>query len=300
MTIEEAKVEIGKILDSVDGTPQKAVKAECGDSFNGTYCADEDCDKCTYDEWRKEQDEAEAKRLNSIDLSTSEFMVGDILVPEDIDELPALSVSATQFRAPSTIDNRDYCLKPMNQGRNPWCAAYTAKMFCEVVKWMERDYPDQNVISAETIYRYAKSIDGCPNAEGTSLVAVLQCLLDKGIFDKEKCRIQVIRKNGMSREAVKYAIHKFGTLPSAFNCTSEWFGLNRNKTCITGNGNYRICGGHAVLLNYYDRNGVGFCNSWGDGYGMWGHGMMTWEVFDQQFLYAACLTNVFDGLKLNV
>ena len=228
------------------------------------------------------------------------YVVGDCLVPDDLDELPSLTVSSSKFQAPRQIDNRDYCLRPMNQGQKPWCAAYTAKMFCEVIKWMERDYPDQNVISAETIYKYAKGIDGNPNGDGTTLTAVLTALLEKGIFDKGRCRIQVIRKNSNARELVKYAVHKFGVLPSAFNCTSEWYALNPKKTCITGNGNYAICGGHAVLVDYYDDNGVGFCNSWSESFGLDGHGMMTWKMFDQQFLYAACLTNVFDGLRLNI
>lgn len=269
ITLDEAKVEICKIIDRIgDVSEDSAILEQCADI-----------------------DISEMIRMHP---------VGDCKIPENLDSLPSLSVSSKQFQAPSTIDNRDYCLKTLNQGQLPWCAAYTAKMFCEVVKWMERDYPDQNLISAETIYKYAKSIDGDPNGEGTTLTAVLQSLLDKGIFDKNKCKIQVIRKNSMSRENVKYAIHKFGTLPSAFNCTTEWYSLNKNKTCITGNGNYSVCGGHAVLIDYYDRDGVGFCNSWGEDYGMWGHGMMTWRMFDEQFLYAACLTNVFDGLKMNI
>lgn len=277
MTIEEAKLEIGKILDELSTSENDNLhgiesQPAINDSGDETFLED-------------------IMKLHP---------VGDCKMPESIDELPSLSISSKLFQAPATIDNRDYCLKTLNQGQLPWCAAYTAKMFCEVVKWMERDYPDQNVISAETIYKYAKSIDGDPNGDGTTLVAVLQALLDKGIFDKNKCKIQVIRKNSMSREYVKYAIHKFGTLPSAFNCTSEWYTLNKNKTCITGNGPYRICGGHAVLIDYYDRNGVGFCNSWGEDYGMYGHGMMTWKMFDEQFLYASCITNVFDGLKMNI
>ena len=266
MTIEEAKADISAILDRIG----------------------------------KDEEDSPSMGASAQEDAPKDYVTGDCLVPKDIDKLPALSLSATKFMAPATIDNRDYCLRPLTQGQNPWCAAYTAKMFCEVVKWMERDYPDQNVISAESVYKYAKTIDGDPKGEGTTLTAVLQALLDNGIFDKTKCRIQVIRKNSSAREHVKYAIHKFGTLPSAFNCTSEWYLLNAKRTCITGNGDYRVCGGHAVLIDYYDRNGVGFCNSWGDSYGLWGHGMMTWKMFDEQFLYAACLTNVFDGLRMNI
>ena len=273
MTALEAQKEIEKILNSVV------------------------CDKEEYNNIIKPISDA----LKPLEPSNeNNYVIGDCIVPKDIDVLPSLTLSSNRFQAPRQIDNRDYCLKPLNQGQKPWCAAYTAKMFCEVIKWMERDYPDQNLISAETIYKYAKSIDGDPDGDGTTLTAVLKALLDKGIFDKSKCKIQVIRKTSNARELVKYAIHKFGVLPSAFNCTTEWYTLNPNKTCITGKGNYSICGGHAVLIDYYDSYGVGFCNSWSENFGLDGHGMITWNMFDQQFLYAACLTNVFDGLKMNI
>ena len=283
ISIDEAKRQILEILDRVDAAPQGDSTAAVLDGLPSAGDV-----------------ESGSEERISLEEMMRLHPVGDCIVPKNLGSLPALSASTTRFRAPSTIDNRDYCLKTLNQGQKPWCAAYTAKMFCEAIKWMERDYPDQNVISAESIYTYAKSIDGDPRGEGTTLTAVLQALLARGIFDSNKCNIQVVRKDGMSRENVKYAIHKFGLLPAAFNCTTEWYLLNPRKTCITGKGSYPVCGGHAVLIDYYDRNGVGFCNSWGEGFGADGHGMMTWKMFDEQFLYAACLTNVFDGLKMNI
>ena len=48
-------------------------------------------------------------------------------------------------------------------------------------------------------------------------------------------------------------------------------------------------GGHAVLLCWYDDKTVGWQNSWGTEWGCGGFGRMSWDQFEEQFLYAVVL-----------
>jgi len=223
--------------------------------------------------------------------------VGFCKIPTDIDELPALKASSSRFIAPATIDLRDYCTKTEDQGSKPWCAAYTAAQWCENIKWRINDYPEN--VDPTWIYSYAKSIDGDPKGDGTTLVAVLKALLYKKLFDEKLCKIKVISKGSSARSNVKYAIHKFGCILGAFNITQEWYTVRNGNMSVKGINGYESVGGHAVLFCGYNRDGVIIQNSWGEGWGSYGFGLISWNAFDQQFLYAAVLSNALDGLTLN-
>ena len=218
---------------------------------------------------------------------------GYLEVPKDLDVLPSLAFGGTKFVAPCTVDLRDYCTRTEDQGSKPWCAAYSAAGFAENVLWRINDYPSQ--IDPSGIYKYAKTIDGDPHGDGTTLTAVLEALLKDGVFDRSVCSIKVIRAD---REKVKYAIHKFGCCLGGFNITSEWYELNERKTAITGDHGEEL-GGHAVLLCGYNDAGVIFQNSWGEGWGAYGYGLITWDAFDRQFMYGAVLDNCLNGMKMN-
>jgi len=43
------------------------------------------------------------------------------------------------------------------------------------------------------------------------------------------------------------------------------------------------------MLLFYDNEGIGWQNSWGD-WGIDGFGRMTWAQFDRQFMYGVVLT----------
>ena len=218
--------------------------------------------------------------------------VGFCKVPDNLDELPSLCFANGMFKSPSTLDLRDYCTKTEDQGNTSMCAAYTAAGFAENILWRMTDVP-QNIDPVK-IYRYAKSIDGDPNGEGTTLTAVGQALLDNGIFDKTKCAMKVVRSEAL----VRYAIHKFGCCLGGFNITEEWYGCDRKHPMITGRMLNKTEGGHAVLICGYTRSSVIIQNSWGTEWGHYGFGMISWEAFRKQFMYGVCISNVLDGMTI--
>lgn len=274
MTIDEARVKIKSILDDVD------------------------CDSDIYEKEIKPVEDA-LKIKESIENEYAKtHILGFCKVPKNIDDLPILSASNSKYVAPVEYDCRGLCTKTENQGSLPYCAAYSCTNWAENQLWKLSDIPPE--IDPAKVYKYAKTIDGDPYGEGTTLTAVLQYLLDKGIFDKKQCAIKVIRKNANSINSVKYALHKFGSILGAFNCTSEWYSINKNKTCISGNGSYRICGGHAVELCGYTKRCIIIHNSWGTDWGVDGFSFMTWEEFEREWLYGAVLSGCLNGLTLNV
>lgn len=216
--------------------------------------------------------------------------VGFCKMPKGFSHLPVLSATR-QFMAPSRVDLRDFCTRTEDQADRPWCAAYAAAQWTENIKWRVNDYPED--ISPAPIYRYAKSVDGDPNGEGTTINAVLEALVALGHFDN-KCRVRLIRPN---RLAVKYALHKFGCCLGGFGITDEWYGCTRKNPVVTGNAPYANLGGHCVLLCGYSKDGVWAQNSWGwETYGEYGFIQISWKAFDQQFIYGGVLSNALDGM----
>lgn len=212
-------------------------------------------------------------------------------IPSGFSHLPVCKASA-EFMAPSRIDLRDYCTPTEDQGTKPWCAAYAAAQWAENIKWRLTDRPEN--IDPTPIYKYAKSVDGDPDGDGTTLTAVLEALT-KSVFTSGACRVKVVRA---SRLSVKYAVHKFGCILAGFNIDSGWWGVTRTAPLITGGGQPNQ-GGHAVLICGYDKQGVWIQNSWGKDWGEWGFAKVSWTAFDREFLYGAVLSNVLDGLTLN-
>lgn len=220
--------------------------------------------------------------------------VGFCKVPENRAKVPLLSVGAEKFVAPLVVDLRGYCTKTEDQGQYPYCAAYTASQFAENIKWRVNGYPKD--IDPVPLYNFAKSIDGDPHGDGTTLDAVCEALRHFGYFDPDKCKTRLIWGGSGARDAVKFAIHRYGVALGAFNITEEWYGKNKND-CIIKNGKSPHVGGHANLIAGYNLTGVILQNSWGLSFGLDGFSIMTWEEFDRQFIYAAVLTNALDGLK---
>lgn len=220
--------------------------------------------------------------------------VGFLATPEDIGTLPSLSAFGKRFYAPNHVDLMDFCTATEDQGSNPWCAAYTAAGFTENILWRKNDYPIE--VDPEPIYKYAKSIDGDPEGSGTTLTAVLKGLLHYNYFDANVCKIRTIR----NLTALKYAIHKYGCALAGFSISREWYSLNKNKTAITGKSDRELIGGHATLICGYNKDGLFIHNSWGEEWGNYGFGLMTWDEARRQFMYGAVLTRCLDGLDMNV
>ena len=94
---------------------------------------------------------------------------------------------------------------------------------------------------------------------------------------------------------VKYAIHRHGTIIAGFNITSEWF--SPAKGVVYHKAGCSAEGGHAVHLVGYDEDGVLIQNSWGPGYAHGGFVYLTNYAFEQEFMYAALLTNTLNNLN---
>ena len=67
--------------------------------------------------------------VTNVEVGVKSYRSGDLLIPGNIEELPALETARVGFVAPKTIDLRDYCIKTRNQFDRPWCAAYAATSF---------------------------------------------------------------------------------------------------------------------------------------------------------------------------
>lgn len=222
-----------------------------------------------------------------------EYQLGCLLTPDNLTELPMLSLRAS-FVAPDTIDLRDYCIATRDQGRLPWCAAFAATGFASNIIWRKEDYPV--LFDNEQVYRHAKSIDGCPKVDGTSLVAVLQSLLDLRIFNNPTiCEVKTLR----TVLQVKYAIHKFGCCLVGVNVSKEWYACNKNKSTISGRKDTSLLGGHAILACGYNNDGIIIQNSWGADWGSYGFALITWKEFEREFVYGAVIDNCLYDTKMN-
>ena len=264
ISIQEAKIKINDILDSID-------------SLSITDTSD--------------------KSNSDAHLLMKMFPVGGCIVPTDIDQLPSLSLPNHKFQAPKTVDLRDYCTPPTNQGQLPRCAGHAAVSFAENVLWRKNDYYED--ISPDKIYLEAKKIDGNPNGDGTTLTAVMNVLLNLGYFDKNICSIKVIKNYDDYENKLKYAIHKFGCLLVALNISEEFYYINKNTATITGTKNTNKLGGHALCCCGMFPDGIIIQNSWGGTWGKHGFALVTWEALKSQFLYATVLENCLDGMKMN-
>lgn len=232
-----------------------------------------------------------SEELNGNDLGRI-YQLGCVIVPPNLEQLPLLTPRQS-FVAPNTIDLRDYCCKTRDQGRNPWCAAFAATAFASNVNWRKNDIPMQ--YDPAPIYAVAKKIDGSPNTDGTSLTAVLEALLDNGIFDRGRCVIKILR----TVEQVKYAVHKFGCCLAGLNVSQEWYTCNKNKSTISGRKNAEQIGGHAVLVCGYNKDGAIIQNSWDTDWGSYGFALITWNEFIREFMYGAVLDNCLYDTKMN-
>lgn len=221
-----------------------------------------------------------------------EYKLNCVIIPTNLNELPLLATKAS-FIAPTTIDLRDYCVETRDQGKLPWCAAFAATGFASNILWRKEDIPVH--FEPERIYRYAKTVDGSPNTEGTSLVAVLEGLLNFRMFNPAKSSVKVLR----TFEQVKYAVHKFGCCLVGLNVSNEWYDCNKNKSTISGKKNYGLIGGHAVLVCGYNKDGVIIQNSWGVDWGAYGFALITWNEFEREFMYGAVLDNCLYETKMN-
>lgn len=233
--------------------------------------------------------------MSDLEEMASRHPVGDLLVPRDLDELPVLRFSANQFVAPRTVYCMDYFLPSKDQGKKPWCAAYSAAAFLENILWRRDDVPQK--VDPTWIYQWAKQNDGMPDVDGTTLVAVMKALLAHQCFDASQCPVKVLR----TVDQVKYSIHKYGCCLLGLNISREWYSCNINKTAIYGQKgtDQTLIGGHAVVAGGMDSAGIYILNSWGEEWASYGRVLLTWEELGKQFIYGAVIENCLYDIRMN-
>lgn len=175
-----------------------------------------------------------------------------------------------------------------DQGSTPKCAAYSASSMAENVLWRKVGSLPLN-IDPDALYAYAKEIDGDPDGDGTTLTAVCQALLAKGVFDKSKCSVRTL----ISPFDVKAAVHRYGCCLLGLNITDEWY---RGNTEISSTTAAQV-GGHAVQCVGYDQDGVWIQNSWGLKWGQSGFAHILWPAFNRQFMYGAFVSGCYRDME---
>jgi len=223
--------------------------------------------------------------MNQFDKYAKMFVPGALLVPKKLAKSNMLKAPA-KFQGPKELILSGYCTPVENQGAKPWCAAYSASSYAENLRWRLDGY--HRDIDPAPIYAYAKSIDGSPNTDGTYLECTLKALMAGGHLP-DTC----IVKTFSTLRDVKYAIHKYGVCIAGFRITSDWFAPK--KGVILGGGDEQ--GGHAVTVCGYDEGGVLILNSWGADWGHDGFAYIPVKTFEEQFMYGAALSGVFQEMK---
>ncbi len=190
-----------------------------------------------------------------------------------------LSSVVDDIPLPLRIDRRHEMLPCSNQGNLPHCAGYATAGWIEQQRWRSDGVYEQ--LDGGAIYAEAKKLDGI-DAPGTTLHAALHgaAALKLIAAPTRFCTVKTRREFGR-------ALHAHGAVLGAFEATDRW-PLAGGDGWVRSGG--RMIGGHAVLLCAYSLDPgdawVGMQNSWGAaGYGWRGFCRMSWDTFDEQFLY---------------
>lgn len=181
----------------------------------------------------------------------------------------------TRFVAPLRRDNRDICIRTSDQGTSFNCAAYSTAGFIEVTNWKKNHYPSQ--IDPDPIYIGAKKLDGDDNS-GTTLEHAVESALSLNLISGD---LQYIENRVND---IKFAIHQYDVFIAGFDITPEWNSVTPTGR-ISSNNSSVYMGGHAVLVCGYDQEGIYLQNSWGEFWGLYGFGLLSWEQVHDQFCY---------------
>jgi hypothetical protein len=188
------------------------------------------------------------------------------------------------YFVPATVDLRPQLLPSNHQGETPLCAAFAVAGWLEYLRW--KYFGEVNQIDPEPIYKTAKSLDGYPQVEGTTLEAAIAAAEKLGYFkDFQYGSIRKIRATDAPQ-----ALHRYGIVLCGLNITENWTRVDNTGWLKPGGA---ILGGHAVLLCAYSlrHNPPWYAvqNSWGTDYGWHGFVRLTPDIFHSQFLYGAVM-----------
>lgn len=188
---------------------------------------------------------------------------------------------ASAVTVPPYIDHRWDMLPSSDQGSSPKCAAYAMAGIVEYYRWRVTGIAEQ--VDPNPIYSAAKTLDGVPDQEGTTLEAVAQAAINLGLIPIDPKSIRVVK----SPLDVKRAIHRYGPILSAYEINRGWLQVPLNGWIADSAVDV---GPHAVVTcGYADDETPQYTeiqNSWGeDGVGWRGFMRMRQDQFIATFNY---------------
>ena len=187
---------------------------------------------------------------------------------------------------PLKIDNRQLMAPTDDQKNYPSCAGFSACTLIESLYWKLTGHLVQ--LDSLQVYAKAKTIDGCPNEEGTMLESSLKAALNLCDFDflrNAKVELFYNDKSESTVELTKYLLHRYDFLQVGFMIDEAWYSCNNDNYVLKSSG--RQCGGHAVNLAGYDKQGVYVMNQWGTSWGAKGFAIMPWNIYIKELIYGA-------------
>lgn len=134
------------------------------------------------------------------------------------------------------------------------------------------------------------------NQDGTFLECAIRAAFELGGIESSKIEIGFLKNDHTPNtiEQMKFLVHKYDFVHAGFMIQDSWYSCNNRDFYIDCTG--RNLGGHAVIIPYYDKEGVGIQNSWSKAWGSKGFGILRWNDFLRNFIYACYIKNSFEGI----
>ena len=215
-------------------------------------------------------------------IKKTDFKAGGLM----LDSFPLSSVMEKdiEFQAPNKIDHRELCIPTNNQGQTSECTGYSTAGYIEIKHWQKKHFPKQ--YDASLIYKGAKEIDNF-KGNGSWVKYTVQSAINNGMIKGDISFVSPTRMD------LKFAIMEYGACIGSLSITNEWnqVYIKDGRIVNLGNNSHSI-GGHAVLLCGFDQEGVYIQNSWGTEWGIYGFGLLPWELFDRQFVGGVVIDNI--------
>lgn len=214
-------------------------------------------------------------------MTLKDFKPGLIYTPPAKRTIPreVLAGTGTEIIAPPSLDARSRLLRSSFQGITPECALNALCGLAEFINWREHGSTVQ--LDPHPAYLLAKTLDGMPDVEGTTLEAGLQAMRELGLI----AGVDAASIRGVSYPAdVMRALHLYDVMVCGFSITAGWMNASADGWVKPGGGQ---AGGHAVLGVGYsiEEDFFSFQNSWGDQWANKGFGRIRWAQFKEEFQY---------------
>jgi len=189
------------------------------------------------------------------------------------------------FRVPiGLVDLRPWHVDSGDQGQTPSCAGHATGHFIRCTDWFLNDAYIALGTAGHEIYAAAKTLDGAPKADGTTLTAAVE-----GAKSLELLADGVTMYNVADPMQIMYSVHHSGSCLVGLNITDKWYKPAPQGGIADGG---KSVGGHAVLVvGYYYVKGESdprswlIKNSWGTSYGIGGYCVLTHKEFMREFMY---------------